>query len=161
MRLILGEIRRHLRDDGIIKVSRSVRSQGLQLVKKREEFARLNGREPSFSELAEISDISVEDVFTALEATAPIASLNDKINDDGPSLGDLIADTRSDIDDFCEKVSLSEAIKQLTHEQQEILRLRYRRDLSQAKTGEILGITQVKVSREEKKIIEKLRKLLL
>ena len=158
--LIIGEIRRFLRDDGIIKVSRALKSSGMNILKKREEFLRIKGREPTVSELSDMCDLSPDEVFAALEASSPIASLNDKMSEDGPSLSDMIADSRSDVDSFCEKVALSDAIKQLTREQQEILTLRYKKDLSQAKTGEILGITQVKVSREEKKILEKLRCLL-
>lgn len=158
--LIIGEIRRFLRDDGIIKVSRALKSTGMLLMREREEFSRTNGREPTLLELSVLCKLSPEEVAAALEACSPTLSLSDKGSDDSLAIEDTLADSRSDLDSFTERLALAEAVKQLTREQQEILRLRYKRDLSQAKTGEILGITQVKVSREEKKIMETLKKLL-
>ena len=157
--LIIGEIKRFLRDDGIIKVSRSIKSTGLTVMRAREEYMRLNGREPTINELSEISSLSVEDISLSLEACSPVASLCDR-GDGDCAIEDFIRDEASDFDRIAERLSLADAIESLSEMQKKIIFFRYKNDYSQQKTGEMLGISQVKVSREEKKIIERLRVLL-
>jgi RNA polymerase sigma factor, sigma-70 family len=160
--LIIGELRRFLRDDGIIKVSRNIKKQGINIIKKREIFIREHGREPRITELAELCEMKQEDVVYALESVNPIHSLNDQVgsDDDGLTLENIIADKDNAIESLTDKIALSEAVKKLPELQRQILLLRYGRELSQQQTGDILGLTQVKISREEKKILEKLRDVL-
>lgn len=159
--LIIGEIRRHLRDDGIIKVSRSVKKQGVTILHEKERFLNTHGREPRLHELAEACGIGYGEVVYALEAVSHVYSLNDRSGeDDGTSLEGVIADKDNAIESLTDRIALSEAIATLPQLQQSIIRLRYYRELSQQQTGDILGLSQVKVSREEKKIMKKLREAL-
>ncbi len=160
--LIIGEIRRFLRDDGAVKVSRGTKRTGTDAMRKREEFVRKNGREPKINELAELCGVDCNELVFSLEATSPVRSLNEPVgnDDDGTQIGDLIADSEDNITKITDRIALAEAIKKLPPEQRQLIYLRYFKELSQAQTGEILGMTQVKVSREEKKIIEVLKKTL-
>lgn len=156
--LIIGEIRRHLRDDGMIKVSRSIKKQGIMILRAKEKFQNEHGREPKLGELAEICEMSMQDMVYSLEAVGPVHSLSEKTgDDDNMSLEGIIADKDNAIDSTTDRIALDEAIKSLPELQRQIVRLRYYKDLSQQQTGEVLGLSQVKVSREEKKIMEKLR----
>ncbi len=158
--LIIGEIRRFLRDDGMVKVSRTLKRDGACVMKHREDFMRDNGREPRVEELATLCGMTVENVVTALEAVSPIASLSEPVGEDGMTLDGIIAADENEIDIATDRIALFEAIRELPTMQRQIITLRYMRELSQQQTGDILGLSQVKVSREEKKILEKLRKAL-
>lgn len=157
--LIIGQIRRFLRDDGIIKVSRGVKRLGSEAMRRREEFIRQNGREPKISELSELCSVSCEELTLALDACYPVKSLSEPVGDgdDGASLFELIADPTDGIGGATDRIALSEAIMGLPETQRQLIYLRYVKELSQESTGRILGMTQVKVSREEKKIIQHLR----
>ncbi len=160
--LIIGEIRRHLRDDGLIRVSRTVKKQGMLLMRAKEEFVREHGREPRISELAALCDMTPEEAASAFEATGPVRSFDEPTGDDeNMTLGNLLSDKENAIDALTDRIALGQAISCLPELQRQIVSLRYFRNLSQQQTGEILGITQVKVSREEKKIMQKLRCALL
>jgi len=156
--LITGEIRRFLRDDGMIKVSRDVKKNGYILLRQKEEFASKNGREPRLHELESVSGLSRDEVITALEACSPTLSLQDRIgsDEDGATIADFCAD-KDVINDMTEKMALRECLNSLSEEEQKLIRLRYYKGLTQMATAKILGMTQVKVSRTEKKILQKLR----
>jgi len=160
--LIIGEIRRFLRDDGVIKVSRGTKRLGTDAMKKREEFLRTEDREPKMSELAALCGVSVEELAFALDATGPIRSLSETVGgeEDGTPLSDLIADGEDGIGKMTDRIALGEAIRALPKVWQRLIYLRYVKELSQSQTGKLLGMTQVKVSREEKKIMEQLRRAL-
>jgi RNA polymerase sporulation-specific sigma factor len=160
--LIIGEIRRFLRDDGIIKVGRGVKKLGADAMKKKEAFVRENGREPRLSELAELCSVGVDELVNALEAVTPVKSIYEPIgnDEDGSSICDLIAEKEDGIGKAVDRIALSQALKQLPDEQRQLIYLRYVKEMSQESAGRILGMTQVKVSREEKKIIEALRRAL-
>ena len=160
--LIIGEIRRFLRDDGAIKVGRNVKRLGTDAMKKKEEFLRLHGREPKMSELAVLCETSVEELVSALDAACPVRSIYEPVGSDadGASLCDLLADDCDEIGKTTDKIALSEALRGLPEIQRKLIYLRYVKEMSQANAGRILGMTQVKVSREEKKIIEALRRAL-
>lgn len=160
--LIIGEIRRFLRDDGIIKVGRGVKKLGADAMRKKEEFVRVNGREPRLSELAELCSVGVDELVNALEAVTPVKSIYEPIgnDEDGSSICDLIAEKEDGIGKAVDRIALSQALKQLPDEQRQLIYLRYVKEMSQESAGRILGMTQVKVSREEKKIIEALRRAL-
>jgi RNA polymerase sporulation-specific sigma factor len=156
--LIIGEIRRHLRDDGLIKISRTIKKNGIDIMRKKEEFEKKHSRDPSLSELSELCSLSVEDVVTALEAISPVRSLQEPLNDEeSATLGSILKDSENEIENLTERLALKEALEKLSDEQKQIINLRYFKDLSQQQTGQILGLTQVKVSRMEKKIINYLR----
>lgn len=163
--LIIGEIRRFLRDDGAIKVSRSIKKLGYDASKKREEFINENGREPKLSELCELCSVSKEELVQALDASSPIRSLSEPIGNSGKDESTVLSDLLSDSDDKIGKatdhIALNEALKVLPKEQRQLIYLRYVKEMSQADTGRILGLTQVKVSREEKKILNQLRTSLI
>lgn len=157
--LIIGEIRRFLRDDGMIKVSRDVRKKGTAIMKAKEEFIRTHQREPKISELSELCGMSSEDIVYALDAVCPVYSLQETIGgeEDGTTLESLTPASENEIENMTDKLALSEAIAKLDERSRQIVILRFYKDMSQQQTAEILGITQVKVSREEKKIFEFLR----
>lgn len=159
--LIIGEIRRHLRDDGIIKVSRTIRTRAVHLMRERELFSRKEGREPTVSELADLTGYTTEEIVTALDAAGPVRSLSETVGgEDGAPLENFIADPDAPLDRLTDHIALEQAIKRLSPAQQQIIRLRYFHRLSQQQVGNALGLSQVKVSREEKKILGLLREAL-
>jgi RNA polymerase sporulation-specific sigma factor len=160
--LIFGEIRRHLRDEGPIKISRYYKKLGAMITNARNEISAREGRDAGIEELAALCSVSVEDAAMAVEAMNPIASLSDKAfgnEDDGAELGDVIADSDSEyeFERLRERIAISEAIKKMPQSWQRIILLRYYRDKTQQQTADILGLSQVKISREEKKIVDFLR----
>ena len=159
--LICGEIRRYLRDDGPVKVSRSLRRLGADAMKAREEFCRKEGREPRLSELSAQLGVSEEELVRAYEAVCPVHSLYEPGGkEDEGQLLDLIPDPDEQLESLTDRLALRQAISTLDDLHRKIVILRYYKDLSQEQTGRILGISQVKVSREEKKILSELRKCL-
>lgn len=158
--LIIGEIKRFLRDDGPVKVSRTTKKLGASLMKAREEYRLANGCEPTVDELAVICDASKEDICTAIFCLKPICSFSDTVTDDGVELGELIPSEDDGIEHICDSIALREAVNSLPSVWREIIVLRFFKELSQQRTAEILGLTQVKISREEKKILRKLKDLL-
>ena len=157
--LILGEIKRYLRDNGQLKVSRQTKRLGAHLLREAERTLTETGKEARLSELAERCGISEEDAADALCAVSPTVSLSEPLGDsegDG-TLDSLLSTGENETERLVERVALSEAIRKLPPESRRLLDLRYRRELSQQRTAEILGISQVKVSREEKKILAALR----
>lgn len=161
--MIMGEIRRFLRDDGMIKVSRDLKSRGAKIMSLRERFISENGREPKLSELSAITGLPPEDIATAMDATSCVCSLNEPINgdDDGLTLEGSIPDRSGALDELTDRLALSEAIRSLPPLWREIIVMRYYKDMSQAETGKRLGLTQVKISREEQKILSALREALI
>ena len=156
--LIMGEIKRHLRDDGPVKVSRVYKKLSAELGRARNKILTDEGREPSISELAQICGISVEDAAGALETVNPIASLSETFGEDEKlTLESQLASTDREIERLNDKIALSQAISRLPRDWQKIITLRYYRNLTQQQVANIMGLSQVKVSREEKKILAVLR----
>lgn len=155
--LIIGEIRRFLRDDGIIKVSRSQKRTGALLMREREKFLAEHGVEPHLSTLAEAVGISVEEAAAALDAASPLHSLSEAIGEDEFSLENILPSTEDTLGKMLEHMALSEVIGTLPPLWRQILLLRYYKDYSQQQTADALGLTQVKISREEKKIFAYMR----
>lgn len=160
--LIIGEIRRYLRDEGMIKVGRRLKKQGAEILRAREEFERQHGREPRISELSEITGFDTEEIVYSLDAVTPVKSLSESVSstDGNLTLENILSDGEETLEKLTDNIALSDVIYKLPETQRKILYLRYYRELSQQKTGEILGISQVKVSREEKKILDGLKKAL-
>lgn len=157
--VILGEIKRLFRDGGMIKVSRSVRELGMKLTRTREQFTLLHGREPTVSELAELTNSDPEDVAEALAVNIPPVSLTSSSEDDeGAQIDVSVPAPDSELVDI---LSLRQAMSALDEEDRKLLYCRYFKDMTQTKTAETLGMTQVQVSRREKKLLTKLRGKLL
>ena len=160
--LISGEIKRFLRDDGPIKISRRAKSNAAAVMKAKESFIKQYSREPKLSELSSITGLSYDEITEAIEVSHPLMSLQDKLSDGDNefTLGDTIADIDM-IEGITDKFALIQAIKTLSFHEQKIISLRYFRNLSQTRVSKLLGISQVTVSRTEKKIIAKLRQEIL
>ena len=158
--LIIGEIKRFLRDDGMVKVSRRLKSTGLQVMKTAEAFSKEYGREPTLFEIAERVGLTPEEVAEALAATGPVSSLNESAGEDDAPLEYFLADKENPLESITDRIALAEAIKSLPPRRRQIVYLRFFKELSQSETGKALGISQVKVSREEKIILQELRKVL-
>ena len=158
--LIMGEIRRFLRDDGPIKVGRALKKRGMDIMRARQSFISEHGREPRISELSAITELSEQEIGECMEAVSGVVSLNEPMNgeDGAPTLESSIADDSAALDRLTDRIALGEAIRSLPSLWREIIQLRYFRELSQSETGKILGLTQVKISREEQKILTQLKK---
>jgi RNA polymerase sporulation-specific sigma factor len=155
--LILGEIRRHFRDDGLLRVSRTQKRLAAMLAAERERSTKC-GEEMHLAELAARCGVSSEEAAAALDAVAPVRSLSEPLfgEEDGLTLGETLGDGES-CERMLDHLALSMSIEKLPPLQHKIILLRYYRDLSQQQTADLLGLTQVKVSREEKKILAFLR----
>ena len=149
-----GEIRRFLRDDGPVKVSRGQKEQALAIHRARNQLTAQLGREPTLSELAQATGLTPEDIASADLATAAVASLQAESSETGLALEGMVA---SPEEDLVERVALRTAIDRLPQQQRMLILLRYYKGLTQDKTAKILGVSQVQVSRLEKKAIQFLR----
>lgn len=155
--VIMGEIKRLFRDGGSVKVSRSVRELGFKINKEKTDFELLNSRQPTISELAEILGVTPEEVTEAVCATLPTISLTVE-DDEGVSETHMV--TKGYEDELTEKIYLDTAFQKLSETERQIINYRYFNYLTQSKTANILDMTQVQVSRAEKKILLKLREIL-
>lgn len=161
--LIVGEIRRHLRDDGLLKVSRVYRRQGIALMHEKNRILSSEGREAGVAELAALCGISVEEAAISLDAISPVTSLSECVyGEESLTYEGVLADVESseESERICDRVALSQCIGRLPPEWRKIVLLRYYRNLTQQQTANALGLSQVKVSREEKKILAALREAL-
>ena len=162
--LIFGEIRRHLRDEGLIKVGRYYKKLGAALMNERNRILSEEGREARVEELASLCSVGVEEAAAALDAISPVVSLSDNVyGEEGMTLENTIPDEEasSDMERLCDRIALGQAVSKMPELWQKIVLLRYYRDMTQQQTAANLGLTQVKISREEKKIFEFLRSEML
>ncbi len=155
---IAGEMRRFLRDDGAVKVSRTVREKAAQVSAARETLRRTLGREPALSEVAAETGLEPEDIAAAENAVASVASLQMETAD-GLTLESLLGDEGME-ERVLERLSLREAVNRLPQRERMVILLRYYRGLTQEKTARIVGVSQVQVSRIEKKAVGELRRQL-
>jgi RNA polymerase sporulation-specific sigma factor len=147
--LIQGEIRRFLRDSGAIKVSRSLKEMNGKVEAYRQKIIKEKGYEPEIKEIAAALSIEEMDIVMAMEASYGVESL------DVPG---IYTKTEEYSDDIIENLMLEQMLSTLSEEENELVKLRYYEDKTQAQTGQQMGMTQVQVSRMEKKIMEKLRR---
>ena len=164
-KMIIGEIRRYLRDNNAIRISRSVRDLAYRALQAREELAREKEREPTPDEIANHLDVPRERVVQAMEAIVEPISLYEPVySENGDSLYviDQLSDTsRGAIDgSWLENIALREAVRTLSPREQTIIRLRYYKDKTQMEIASEIGISQAQVSRLEKAALEKLRRQL-
>ena len=158
--LIIGEIRRHLRDEGPVKVSRIYKRQGMMLMCEKNRIAAEEGRDAGIAELAARCGVSVEEAAVSLDAMSPVTSLSDFVyGEDTVTYENVIPDEESERESerICDRVALSQCIHRLPELWQKIVLMRYFRNMTQQETGAALGLTQVKISREEKKLLATLR----
>lgn len=156
---IAGEIRRFLRDDGTIKVSRGIKEQAAAVRNARNLLLARLGREPTVSELAQETGLSTEEIAVAETATAATESIQRETGEDGFSLENVLTDTDSE-DLLVEKISLRQAVGKLPERERAVIQLRYYHGLTQERCAKVLNVSQVQISRIEKKAISHLRELM-
>ena len=156
---IAGEIRRYLRDDGSIKVSRSIKERARVINRAREKLEQGLGRAPKLSEITEVTGISAEDIAEAVTAVSDPESLQKENGDGSYTLESVLGDNGQE-ERIVEYISLREAIRRLPEKQKKVLILRYYRAFTQNQTAEILHISQVQVSRLERKALNTLKEQL-
>ena len=154
---IAGEIRRFLRDDGAVKVSRSLKERSVRIKAARQKLTGALGREPTLAELTDETGLEAEEIATAETATGATESIQRRSGEGGFSLEDVLTDGEME-EEIVERISLREAIACLTEREQMVINLRFFHGLTQDKTARILGVSQVQISRIEKKSLEALRK---
>ena len=154
---IAGEIRRFLRDDGSVKVSRSVKERAATIKMARQKLTGILNREPTLSELSQQTGFTPEEIAVAETATASAESIQKETGEDGFSLEDVLSEGHME-EELIEKIALKEAIGRLPDRERAVIDLRYFRGLTQDKTAGILGVSQVQISRIEKKALTELRK---
>lgn len=158
--MILGEIKRYMRDGGYMKVSRSVKSISAKMMRYIEEKTKLGEEEPTIEELAEQFDMDPSDVVFAMDATRLPVSLYETSSDKDGKQTELIDKIPTDADKkMLENVILQDMLTKLTQREQKIVILRYFRDLTQGEIAQKMGVSQVQISRMECKIIKKLQEL--
>ena len=152
--VIMGEVRRLFRDGGAVKVSRSVKELSFHINKEKERLEQKLNREPTVCEIANALSVSAEEITEALCASQPTVSLTYE-DEDGSGVADI--PTASVEEEITDRLCIDEAFKILSEEEQRIMKYRYFAQLTQSKTAELLNMSQVQVSRAEKKILLKLR----
>ena len=160
--LIMGEIRRHLRDDQPIRVARSLRELGMKVESARAQMSQRLGRDPTAQEIADELAVDVSDITEALEAVRPLASLNQTVetpNGSETPLGDNISDSRAE-SEWLEQLALSQAFQLLDERERYILRMRFVEGRTQMEVARRLNVSQVQVSRLERRALERLKSAL-
>lgn len=163
---MIGEIKRYIRDDGPIKVSRGIKELGIKVKELQKEYFYKKGEEISIEEISKKLKISKEDISLALEATNTVESIDStyyRDNKDGNSIN-LIERLSNDIDEeeiITNKMTLEKIINVLEPRDKEIILLRFYKEKTQTQVAKILGITQVQVSRLEKKILNNMKEMIL
>ena len=153
---IAGEIRRFLRDDGSVKVSRSLKERATTIKMTRQRLTNQLNREPTLTELASALELTVEEIAEAETATSCTESIHKVSGEDGFSLEHILTEGSME-EELVEKISLKEAIRHLPERERAVIDLRYFRGLTQDKTAKIMGVSQVQISRIEKKALNALR----
>jgi RNA polymerase sporulation-specific sigma factor len=156
---IAGEIRRFLRDDGAVKVSRTIKEQATTIRTAKSVLTASLGREPTITEIAEKTGFTPEEIAVAETATAATESIQRETGEDGFSLENILTDTESE-ERMVEKISLRQAIDRLGEREALVIRLRYFHGLTQERVSKVLQVSQVQVSRIEKKALTQLRLLM-
>lgn len=157
--LIAGEIRRFFRDDGMIKVSRKWKEDGYKISQSMQKLTQELGREPDLKELSAHSGISEEEIVLAMDANAEVESLNKTFQTDGKEVAvmDKIPSGENMEEKILESMALNQALKSLSEKEQKLIRLRYFRNKTQTEVAKEFGVSQVQISRMEKKILLKLK----
>lgn len=162
---ILGEIKRYIRDDGPIKVSRSIKELNVKIVELQKEYFNKYGRDITLEEISKELKISKEEITMAMDSTRPVDSIEsakykDNKTDKTVSILEQISTGRDEQTEITNRITVKNLITELDNKEREIIMLRYYKQKTQMQVSKILGITQVQVSRIERKILEKMRKRL-
>ncbi len=153
---ISGEIRRFLRDDGAVKVSRGIKEKAAVIKSARNDLLASLCREPTVGEIAEQTGFTPEEIAIAETATASVESMQQPAGEDGFSLENILTDTESE-DKILEKIALRQAIQRLPERESTVINLRYFHGLTQQRVSKVLRVSQVQVSRIEKKALQQLK----
>ncbi len=156
---ISGEIRRFLRDDGAVKVSRGIKERAQSIKSARSLLEQKNGREPSLSEISELTGLDAAEIASAETAVGPTESLQRETGEEGFTLEQVLGDYGEE-ERLVERVSLRETIARLPEREKSVIALRYFHSLTQDSTARVMGVSQVQVSRLEKRAVERLREML-
>lgn len=156
---IMGEIKRFIRDDGIIKVSRQTKELAIKIKQIQNEYMNKNGEEISIIKISEILNIPKEEIAAAIESSNNVDSIYsvEGTNEDDRRLLEKISDNKDEYNNLLNKITINEIIEQLDEREKQVVLLRYYKEQTQAQVGKILGITQVQVSRIEKRVLDKIR----
>lgn len=155
---ILGEIKRFIRDDGLIKVSRSIKELGIKIRELEQDYMKKEGKEITINILAERLNVSKEEIAVAIDSSRCIESINDDSQDDDKlSKLERISTGMDEASMIINKISVKELIENLDTREKEIILLRYYKEKTQTEVAQILGITQVQVSRIEKRILTNMK----
>ncbi len=158
---MIGEIKKFLRDDGIIRISRKDKELGFKIKELDRIYVAKTGESLCVSRLAQILELPEENIYMAMEASRGVESINEKIDEDGNELIEVIKTEDDEETKIVNKITVSELINKLSFRDREIINLRYFYDKTQSQVASILGISQVHVSRLEKKILKDFRTMLL
>ncbi len=156
---IMGEVKRHIRDDGPIKISRSIKDLGKKAMEIQREHLRKTGQDISIVEVAKKLRVSKEEIAFALDSFSPVESIYNSTTDqeDGPTLIDTISSNIDEQSEIVNKLSLEQLIENLNGEEKQIIMLRYYKGRTQSEVAKILKTSQVQISRIEKRILEKMK----
>ena len=160
--MIAGEIKRFLRDEGMVKVSRTLKENGMKIKQAADEVSKELGREATISEISELTGISVEDIVVAMEANAEVESIYKSVyQSDGNEIYmvDRLPSGKDDNEKVLNHILLEQLLSELTDEEKRLIALRYFQDKTQVEVARQLGISQVQVSRLEKRILLRMRGL--
>ncbi len=160
---IMGEIKRHIRDDGPIKVSRSIKDLGKKVIQLQREYLKKTGQDISIIQVAKKLKVSKEEVALALDSFNPVESIyvNTTEQNDGPTLLDTLSSNIDEQSEIVNRLSLKQLIDNLNEEEKKIIMLRYYKGRTQTEVAKILKTSQVQISRIEKKVLEKMKVKLL
>ncbi|MBE7035869.1 MAG: RNA polymerase sporulation sigma factor SigG [Ruminococcaceae bacterium] len=159
--MIIGEIRRYLRDNNQIRVSRSLRDIAYKALKAKEEYISKNTKEPTVDELSKILELPKEDIVFALESIQDPISLHEPAYNDGTDtifVMDQVKDTKNTDEQWLENIALSDAMKRLSQREKHIISLRFFSGKTQMEVADEIGISQAQVSRLEKGALERMKK---
>ena len=156
---ISGEIRRFLRDDGAVKVSRGIKERAVTIKITRSQLLQQLGSEPTLQEIADVTGFTPEEIAVAESATAAVESIQQETGEEGFSLESVLTDTESE-EVILERIALRQGIERLPERESLVIKLRYFHSLTQQQVSKVLDVSQVQVSRIEKKALSRLRELL-
>ena len=160
--MIIGEIRRYLRDNNMVRVSRSVRDLAYRVLQAKEKLSRENGKEPTVEELAKELNIEKEEIVLSLDAIQAPVSLQEPVYNDGTdnlSIMDQVKDKKNTDENWAENITMNEALKKLNEKERMIINKRFFQGRTQMEVADEIGISQAQVSRIEKTALEHMKRL--
>lgn len=156
---ISGEIRRFLRDDGVVKVSRSLKERAVMIKTARNQLWNILNRDPTVMEISRMTGLEPEEIALAENATATVESIQQQAGEDGFTLESVLSNTETE-DTMLERISLQQAIHKLPERERTVVKLRYFHGMTQERISKVLNVSQVQVSRIEKKALLKLKEMI-